>query len=78
MSPPLGDQRATLIAENAELVLRWLELLDTSSQRNVIASMVRRYPLEDLRAMNAHVQEQIKRYSPPERLPFDDPPEPEE
>ena len=39
--PPLYEQRS-LISQNVSLIQRWLALLPTEDQRNVIESMVRR------------------------------------
>jgi hypothetical protein len=57
--PPLYQQRTELIAENTELTLRWLALLSPEGQRNVIESMVCNYTLPQLKAMHAHVTEQV-------------------
>jgi hypothetical protein len=49
---PLYEQRSILIAENVELLMRWLALLPPDNQRHVIRSMVARYTLPQLRAMH--------------------------
>jgi hypothetical protein len=56
---PLYEQRSILIAENVELLMRWLALLPPDNQRHVIRSMVARYTLPQLRAMHDHVAEQV-------------------
>ena len=66
--PPLYEQRSNLISQNVSLIQRWLALLPTEEQRNVIESMVRRFSLPELRAMREHVAAEVAKKEDPRCL----------
>lgn len=57
---PLWEQRRNLIDANAKLMREWLRQLPPEQQLNLFESMLRKYSVTELRAMNTHLKAQVR------------------